>query len=171
MPAVKKDASVRARRNVSPTRATIGAATVVPIRDRPKLPVLTDAKGAVVKWHPQVVSWWTDIWSSPMSGQWHSSDRHRLFRMALLSQRIWTGATTMGLDGLAKLMAELRQQEQDFGLAPYARRRLEWTIEQVEEAQDRGTRRRQTAAEKAKAAAASKRASKAPDPRRNLRAV
>lgn len=172
MPA-KKDPSVRARRNASPTRATLSDATVVPIKQRPALPPLIDSEtGEVVPWHEQTLDWWAGIWSAPMAGQWHESDRFRLFRIAVLVNRMWVGALTMSAQGMTQIMAELRMQEQDFGLAPYARRRLEWTIEQSEEAQDRGTRRRAAGAAAAKAGSPRTRKAAASDPRvRALSAV
>ena len=60
------------------------------------------------------------------------------------------------------LAAEIRLQRQAFGLTPYDRRRLEWTIESVDEAQDRGRQRR---ARQQPAAA------RATDPRSVLRSV
>lgn len=61
------------------------------------------------------------------------------------------------------IAGEIRLQRQAFGLTPYDRRRLEWTIENTEDAKDRGAARRQ------------RRATPPPvaddDPRRGLRTV
>lgn len=69
-----------------------------------------------------------------MSAEYHSSDRHALFVLAMLIDEFWLSPST------AKA-AEIRQQRQAFGLTPYDRRRLEWTIESAEEAKDRGRHR------------------------------
>lgn len=90
-------------------------------------------------WHAQTVAWWADVWTSPMSKQWDDSDVHNVFVVALLYNDIWiAGSATERKNALA----EYRLQRADLGLSPYSRRRLEWTIETAEEAQDRGARRR-----------------------------
>ena len=146
MPAQKKDPSVRARRNKAATAATLSAE--VPKRDRPELP-----EGR--EWHALTLSWWADLWASPMAGEYHASDRHALFILAALVDAFWTEPSQA-------LAAEIRLQRQAFGLTPYDRRRLEWTIESVDEAQDRGRQRR--ARQQPQPVAAD-------DPRNALRAV
>lgn len=125
MPAQKKDPSVRARRNRASTSATL---TTDPAVERPDLPASRD-------WLPETVEWWDDLWASPMAGEFHPSDRHALFILAALVDRFW-------LEPDQKLAGEIRLQRQAFGLTPYDRRRLEWTIESADEAKDRGRQRR-----------------------------
>lgn len=126
MAAQKKDPSVRARRNKAATAATLSSG--VPEANRPELP-------ANHEWHPLTLEWWNDLWASPMAGEYHGSDRHGLFILAALVDAFWTMPSK-------DLAAEIRLQRQAFGLTPYDRRRLEWTIESVDEAQDRGRQRR-----------------------------
>lgn len=126
MPARKKDPSVRARANRASTSATLSGG--VPPKDRPTLP---DGR----EWHPLTLAWWDDLWASPMAGEYHDSDRHGLFILAALVDQFWTTPD-------AKLAGEIRLQRQSFGLTPYDRRRLEWTIESADEAKDRGRQRR-----------------------------
>ena len=147
MPAQKKDPSVRARRNKAATAATLTA--TLPEDARPELP-------ADREWHPLTLDWWNDLWASPMAGEYHGSDRHALFILAALVDAFWTEPSQA-------LAAEIRLQRQAFGLTPYDRRRLEWTIESVDEAQDRGRQRR---ARQQSAPVGSK-----DDPRNVLRAV
>lgn len=92
-------------------------------------------------WHPQTVAWWAAIWTSPMAAQWDSSDVHNVSVLALLYDDIWTAR---GAKGRREALTEYRQQRADLGLSPYARRRLEWSIETAEEAKARGARRRST---------------------------
>lgn len=150
MPAPLKDPSVRQRRNQDSTRATLKADPDLEVPALPK-------RGG---WHEQTVAWWTDVWASPMAPEFDDSDKHGLFQLALLVDDFWTANTSRERKELA---AEIRQQSQRFGLSPIDRRRLQWTIEQVNEAQDKGDRRR-AKAPPAKADGGS-------DPRATLRAV
>lgn len=124
MPQAKKHPSVRARANKASTAATLTDEHEV---ECPSLPGNRE-------WHPQTVEWWQDLWSAPMAAEYHSSDRHALFLLAVLMDEFWTDPTT-------SKAAEIRLQRQAFGLTPYDRRRLEWTIETAEESKDRGRRR------------------------------
>lgn len=143
MPAKKKHPSVRARTNRAATAATLSR--VVPIRQRPKLPPRTDAKGQPMAWHPHTVEWWKDLWAAPMAAEYHHSDRHALFLLATLVDDFWTATSPTGRKEAA---IEIRLQRQAFGLTPYDRRRLEWTVEAAEEAKERGTTRRQASGTK-----------------------
>lgn len=124
MPQPKKHSSTRARANQASTAATLteGVAVV-----RPDLPGTRD-------WHPQTVEWWADLWTAPMAAEYHSSDRHALFILAALVDDFW-------LDPSSSKAGEIRLQRQAFGLTPYDRRRLEWTIESAEESKAKGRQR------------------------------
>ena len=123
MPQPKKDPSVRARANRASTAATLtdGRSVI-----RPDLPERD--------WHPLTVEWWDDLWASPMAGEYHASDRHGLFILAALVDAFWRSPSK-------ELAGEIRLQRQSFGLTPYDRRRLEWTIETAEDAKERGRAR------------------------------
>ena len=125
MPQPKKHSSVRARVNRASTAATLpeGGGGVI----RPELP-------GAREWHPQTVEWWTDLWAAPMAAEYHSSDRHALFILAALVDDFWVEPSN-------SKAAEIRLQRQAFGLTPYDRRRLEWTIETAEESKARGRQR------------------------------
>lgn len=140
-----KHGSVRARRNKSSTASTLTAVHTV------EMPELPDADGG---WHALTVAWWRDIWASPMAPEFEKSDKHGLFILALLVNEFWLSPTK-------DLAAEIRLQRQAFGLTPMDRRRLQWEIERVDEAQERGERRRNAVPAKAPAA----------DPRGGLYAV
>jgi len=130
MPAAKKDPSVRARRNKTSTRATL---TTAGSREIPPMPTST-------AWKPQTEAWWDDVWSSPMAPEWDESDVHNVILCALLYNDIWCAETARDRKEAA---AEYRLQRKDLGLTPYDRRRLEWTIEQADDAKDRGRQRRE----------------------------
>lgn len=159
MPTAKKDPSTRARRNTASTAAALSEATVAAPK-LPKRPRVFDDEGDLVAddWHPETLAWWEDLWSAPMASEYHSSDRHALFLLAVLMDDFWLNPST-------KLASEIRLQRQAFGLTPYDRRRLEWTIESAEESKDRG-RQRKTSAPRGTVQPAP-----AADPRSVLRAV
>lgn len=149
MPAAKKHPSVRARANRASTAA------VLPQRvERKSLPALPAER----EWSDQTVAWWRQLWSAPMSAEYHESDSTQLVVLAYLMDDFFTAESrTMRMN----IAAEIRQQRAAFGMTPYDRRRLEWTIESAEEAKDRGRARR----------GRSEPASPAADPRKGLRAV
>jgi hypothetical protein len=123
-----KHPSTRSRRNRSSTASTL---TADPTLEAPKLPTRL--------WHEQTRAWWRDIWSSPMAPEYDESDQHGLFALAVLVDDFWqTDDAKLRKD----LAAEIRQQRQCYGLTPIDRRRLQWEIEKVDEAQDRGRKRR-----------------------------
>ena len=109
MPAQKKHASTRQRRNKAATAATLSAPTEVLI---PALPDRKDQFGDVREWLPETVEWWKDEFMN---------------------------------DPTSKNHAEVRIAQQAYGLTPYDRRRLEWTVEQTEDAKERGAQRRRMA--------------------------
>jgi hypothetical protein len=130
MPQPKKDPSVRARANRAST-----AATLVDDGGRGQAPPLPTNR----EWDPMTVAWWIDLWASPMSNEYHESDQHALFMLAALMDDFWTTDTPGRRKALSE---EIRLSRQAFGLTPYDRRRLEWTIESAEESKDRGRQRR-----------------------------
>lgn len=137
-----------ARRNKPAGKATL---TLQHSVKAPQLPSREDP------WHDMTLSWWADVWSSPMAPEYDDSDRHGLFILATLVDTYWKHPSP-GLAG------EIRLQRQCFGLTPIDRRRLQWEIERVDEAEDKGRRRRaSTTDDKPKRRRA--------DPRAALRAV
>lgn len=142
-----KHHSVRARVNKTSTRATL----TEPDADEIEIPALPPMRlverkrkgddGLVEKymievpWRLETQQWWEDIFSSPMASEFHSSDRHGLFRLAVLIDEFWTSPSTQA-------NAEIRLAQKDYGLTPLDRRRLEWTIASAEKATDDGQKRR-----------------------------
>lgn len=137
MPQPKKHPSVRARANKASTAAKLSndhTAIVPKLPPRPS-EITPDGRKVRLGWHSETKSWWADVWASPMAAEFHSSDRHALFIIAVLVDKFWRNPSE-------KLAAEIRIQRVSFGLTPYDRRRLEWTIESAEESKDRGKARR-----------------------------
>lgn len=139
MPPPPKHPSLRARRNREVTRANLPAGK--PFTPGP-LPVRLE-DGVPVLWHERTKAWWENVWSSPMAGEYLESDRDGLLRVAELVDAFNWHPT-------ASLAAEIRMQEQRFGLSPIDRRRLQWEVNRGEEAEDERKKRQGRAATKAK---------------------
>lgn len=133
MPALPKHNP--ARRNKSATRATLTRDHDVKMPPLPERVVGTDDGPEVTDWREQTLAWWADIWASPMAPEFEISDIHGLYLLAILVDDFWRNPSTA-------LAAEIRLQRQAFGLTPIDRRRLQWEIERVDEAQDQGAKRR-----------------------------
>lgn len=145
-----KHSSARARRNKVTTHAVLTADHAIVA---PELPG--------EHWHPMTIEWWRDVWASPMAPEFDDSDRHGLYVLAALVNDFWFAPTAKDRKELA---AELRQQGARFGLSPIDRRRLQWEVAKVEEAQDQRAR-------KATPAKTTARKKAAGDPRDILRSV
>lgn len=131
MPAAKKHPTVRARANRASSAATLSS--TVPQGPIPELPKIRE-------WSPLTLDWWRDLWASPMSTEYHESDRHQVIVLAMLMDDFFTAESrTMR----TTISAEIRQHRTAFGMTPYDRRRLEWTIEQAEGAKESGKSRRE----------------------------
>ncbi len=149
MPARKKDPTARARVNRASTARTLSVGTKVAAPDLPER-----------EWHPLTLAWWADVWASPMAAEFLTVDVHRLVMIAALVDDFWVAGSPSARRDAA---TEVRLQSVAFGLTPYDRRRLEWTIEQTDEARDRGRQRRERQGVK--------QPTPCKDPRRALRAV
>jgi hypothetical protein len=102
-------------------------------------------------WHPQTIAWWKDIWKSPMSSEYVESDTHGLLRLAVLVDEFWWEPS-------GNKHKEVRLASLQYGQDPLSRRRLQWEVRKVEDAE----RRRPQAAKQGKAA---------DDPRQVLRRI
>lgn len=140
MPPAPKHPSTRARNNRTSTNAILH-----PV-DNPKVPQLPRHR----QWSQETRTWWKSVWSSPMSSEYDvDSDYHALLRLAMLVDEFHK-AVAFG-EGAGKILgmsAEIRLQEQRFGLSPMDRRRLQWTIEQGESAEKKTEARRKATAPK-----------------------
>lgn len=124
-----KDPSVRARRNKASTRSTLNADHDV---EAPPLP-----EG--IPWHSLTLSWWDDIWSSPMAPEYIEADINGLYRVAMLYNDFWLAETHKER---AEIQVRLEKADADYGTNPMARRRLEWQIETTEDSKAKGKKRR-----------------------------
>jgi hypothetical protein len=97
-----------------------------------EVPPIPNPDGRV--WHPLTVVAWEHAWQSPMSTQWLETDVDALGRLALLWDEFYMAPDT-------KTMAEIRLQEQRFGLSPLDRSRLQWEVSRAEEAEQKQQRR------------------------------
>jgi hypothetical protein len=91
-------------------------------------------------WHEMTEQWWRDVWSSPMSAEWHpESDWHNVLLAAMHYDDTWRAPDAAQRQKATTLFVKMCEP---LGLNPYARRRLEWTIESAAEARERGQARR-----------------------------
>lgn len=137
-----KSLDVRARQNKSSTRATLTERTNAKIPPLPKHSCVRLVNGEYRRvetpWHPMTIAWWKDIWPSPMAAEWHKSDIHGLYALALLYNNFFEHPSE-------KTHSELRLARMPYGLTPLDRRRLEWTVENTEKVKEEGEQRRQAA--------------------------
>jgi hypothetical protein len=112
-----KPAHLRQRANRKAGAATIEAPKRVSTRKIPN----PDGR----KWHPLTLASWKTAWASEMASQWLDADADALGRVALLWDEFYKHPN-------AKVLAEIRLQEQRFGLSPLDRSRLQWEINRVE---------------------------------------
>ncbi|MBN1954281.1 MAG: hypothetical protein JW900_04435 [Anaerolineae bacterium] len=120
-----KDVKLRQRRNRAPTRRTFDRGKVAR-KYAPRLPGLGPGR----TWHPLTVAWWRDVWHSPLAEAYLEVDRHALYRLAMLVDMFWQEPSKA-------LAAEIRLEQQAFGLTPVDRRRLEWSVEVEQEQRGR----------------------------------
>lgn len=132
-----KPLALRQRRNLTATAATLPSEAESQNRAVPPLPA---RQKATEVWHPKVVEWWEAVWRSPMAVEYlHADMKGGLYLLAELYQHRWSDPDTKTLVALA---SEIRQQEVRFGLSSIDRRRLQWTIEQGESAEEQTEKRR-----------------------------
>jgi hypothetical protein len=86
---------------------------------------MTDSPELVGGFGPEAQAWWETVWASPMAAVYLEADVPALTRLASLVDQAAAG------DVGVKVLAEIRQLEDRFGLSPLARRRLQWEMEQV----------------------------------------
>lgn len=125
-----KPSHLRQRSNKKAGAHTITAA------DTPKIPVIPNPDGRT--WHKLTLTAWTNAWSSAMASQWLETDIDALGRLALLWDEFYRAPSD------SKVMAEIRLQEQRFGLSPLDRSRLQWEVSRAGEAEQKQDRRRET---------------------------
>lgn len=108
-------------------------ASVIPITasgasDAPEIP---NPDGR--EWHRLTIAAWEHAWASPMASQWLETDIDALGRLALLWDALYNGSILA--------MAEIRLQEQRFGLSPLDRSRLQWEVAKGSAAEQQQERR------------------------------
>ncbi len=80
----------------------------------------------------QAQALWALLWSSPEASQWRTVDVASVTRLVELQ-------SSAEVSSDSKLLAEVRQLEDRFGLNPYARRQMGWKPAATEPAEPRRT--------------------------------
>ncbi|MGV9331054.1 phage terminase small subunit [Nocardia sp. NPDC003726] len=130
MPPLPKHPSLRRGHRSHAARAIL-----YPV-ESPVVPELPD----YCDWHPAVLDWWTDAWSSPMVPEWTESDRHTLVMAARLMQLVW--GDDVASTPRTTAATEVRLLLRECGLTPMSRRTLQWEVSRAEAAVERTERRR-----------------------------
>jgi hypothetical protein len=73
-----------------------------------------------------------------MATQWLETDVDALGRLALMWDEFYRAPDS-------KVLAEIRLQEQRFGLSPLDRSRLQWEVSRADEAQEKQQKKKQSA--------------------------
>jgi hypothetical protein len=71
------------------------------------------------------------VWTSEVAAEYLHVDHHGLFRLAVLVDRYWRDSDAG--DGVRELGAEIRLQQQAYGITPLDRTRLQWEVERPAE--------------------------------------
>lgn len=135
-----KPAGTRQRRNKTST-----ARTLTPVDpDAVTIPDLPKSR----KWNKRTVERWEAVWLSPMAPEYDDSDLQGLIMVAEIWDAFYEVDDDHELNAgkrarlKIQLAAEIRLQEQRFGLSPIDRRRLQWEIDRGEAAEENTRKRR-----------------------------
>jgi hypothetical protein len=99
-------------------------ATVLEMPGSSEVPAIPNPDGRT--WHHLTLTGWKNAWMSPMAAQWLTTDVDALGRLAVLWDEFYN-------EPKPTLLAEIRLQEQRFGLSPLDRSRLQWEVAKVTE--------------------------------------
>lgn len=113
------------------TNKKAGQAVLAAVAGKPDAPTIPNPDDRV--WHPLTVAAWKRAWASPMATQWLETDADALGRLALMWDEFYNVPNS-------KTLAEIRLQEQRFGLSPLDRSRLQWEVSRGEEAEQKRRR-------------------------------
>lgn len=116
------------------TNRKSGSATIVAL-EKPSVRAIPNPDER--EWHPLTLESWKRAWSSPMASQWLPSDVDGLGRVALLWDQFYRQPDS-------KVLAEIRLQEQRYGLSPLDRSRLQWEVGRAEESERQKQRRQES---------------------------
>jgi hypothetical protein len=116
-----KPAHLRQRTNRKPGAVVLNAEA---LEQRTQEPAIPNPDGR--EWHPLTEVWWQHVWSSAMAVEYLPTDVDGLGRVAILVDEFYRKPNT-------QTMAEIRLQEQRFGLSPLDRSRLQWEIKRAED--------------------------------------
>src|SRR3972149_4199580 len=115
-----KPAALRQRRNHTSTAATLSLTQADIIDIWPELPARS---GRGHHWRTETLARWATVGASAMVQEYLMADLPGLIALAMLWDDFYRVKTPRERSQLA---AEIRQQEQRFGLSPIDRRRLQW---------------------------------------------
>lgn len=138
-----KHPSTRQRRNVASTAREIvlrgDHEELLPVPPLPERPEVEGKYPRPAEWHPEARVAWAEMWQYPLVYEAPSVDYHLMRLYISIVDSIF-----YKLDGnypVTELIKELRPFAEMWGFGEKARRHLQITIQQAEEAMDRGVER------------------------------
>jgi len=132
-----KDPSTRQRRNTTSTKSTLRKPVNPFIPELPATAGFDRLADQEVQWAPETEEWWLAVWESPMAPEFDDSDYFGLVALAWLWNMRELAMAAGHVKTVLDLTTEIRLQQPKYGLTPDDRRRLQWTIEQGEQAGER----------------------------------
>ena len=121
-----KPSALRQRRNRVTTAAQLPAQPLA--EGESVIPKTLPKRGEGERaYHARTLEFWEEVRVSEMAGELIRVDVPGLYILAELVDRFWHGETT--------LAAEIRLERQCFGLTPLDRRRLQWEVAKVKDAE------------------------------------
>jgi hypothetical protein len=111
-----KDPAIRQRRNKTTTRATLRKAPAARKRLLPRRSPYGRA------WHAATRRTWNDWWSDPLAAEWTEVHVSRLLLIIAIHEDFNRSTSAKERKEAA---AEIRLQEREFGLSPWAERSLQ----------------------------------------------
>ncbi|WNM69904.1 terminase small subunit [Rhodococcus phage GuyFagieri] len=146
MPTPAKSAETRQRRNKVAGAAKLSLVVKHDVPPMPPAehwlvaPLGIDDTDHPTDWSQAVKDWWEDIWSSPMSNEYHDADVHGLYLACFYLQQ--TLNPYLKMSDRLNASKSYENAVKNFGLTPLSRRSLQWEIERADQAQAAGQKRR-----------------------------
>ncbi len=134
---IAKHPSARQRRNkTSTSREIVLSGEIRPVPDLPELRKKVDGQLVAADWHPEVVVAWAEMWQYPLVYEAPTVDRHQLRVYARLLQDFWERADAGR--PINETARDVRMMGEQWGVGEKSRRHLQITIQEAEEAIERG---------------------------------
>lgn len=106
---------------------------------------MVEGEEVEVQWHPQALVSWAQMWQFPLVYQAPEVDKHLLLIYIALQDEFWRRFDAGR--PVTELAKEIRPYSEMWGIGEKARRHLQITIQEAEEAMERGRKANPTRVE------------------------